>query len=347
MSKHREMNSDEALAFLARAPAMQVAGTDEAGAPLLRTLHGVVVDGAIAFHGGPRGEKSALSGRPVVVAAEEIVARIPSWMRHPERACPATTFYRSVQAHGVLEELQDGEEKARILQALMERFQPEGRHTPITAADPLYAAAVRGLRVTRLRPTRIVGRVKLGSHLGPGERQGVLRGLWQRGEPGDLAAIEAILAENPDTPPIFSLPEGVRVCLCPGPEDARAAAKLLADAYWNLDQTEAQLEAAHLGSGAWIVLRDAAGLLATARAISDRAKRAWIYDVAVRPEARRQGFGKSLLAILLDHPVIRGAELNLGTRDAQGLYASFGFLPRHELPPRPYVTTWMVRARAP
>src|SRR5687767_12838252 len=97
------MGRDEAVALLRRAPVVRVASTLEDGTPVLRTVHGVVVDGAVCFHGSPAGEKAEVVGRPAVIAAEEVIAQIPSWFIDPERACPATTYYRSVQVHGVLE----------------------------------------------------------------------------------------------------------------------------------------------------------------------------------------------------------------------------------------------------
>src|SRR5690242_21492519 len=94
------MDAGEAVAFLAAAPVVHLASTTPDGAPLVRTLHGVIVDDALCFHAAPVGEKHEALGRAVVLAAEEIVATVPSYFLDPERACPATTLYRSVQLHG-------------------------------------------------------------------------------------------------------------------------------------------------------------------------------------------------------------------------------------------------------
>jgi GNAT superfamily N-acetyltransferase len=64
-----------------------------------------------------------------------------------------------------------------------------------------------------------------------------------------------------------------------------------------------------------------------ARAITDRAVYAHLADVFVSPEYRGQGLGQALVAALLDHPELRTvATWTLSTRDAQGLYARFGFM---------------------
>ncbi|MEZ4271908.1 MAG: pyridoxamine 5'-phosphate oxidase family protein [Myxococcota bacterium] len=72
----------------------------------------------IAFHSAPVGEKIDLIGQSVVVSAEEIIAEIPSYFLDPQRACPATTYYQSVQIHGTLEAIEDPGVKT-MLQGLM------------------------------------------------------------------------------------------------------------------------------------------------------------------------------------------------------------------------------------
>src|SRR5207302_7797529 len=134
----------------------------------------VVVDDALAFHGAPSGEKMEGLGRPCVASASETIASIPSWFLDPERACPATTYYVSAQAHGMLDEVNDPVRKARVLQALMEKHQPEGRHAPITAHDPLYAKVVAGLLVAELRLDRVACKVKLGQNRNAKDRVRVL-----------------------------------------------------------------------------------------------------------------------------------------------------------------------------
>ena len=55
-------------------------------------------------------------------------------------------------------------------------------------------------------------------------------------------------------------------------------------------------------------------------------KRGWIYDVIVAPAWRGRRVGQALVRLLLDHPALRTtANVLLGTRDAQSLYAKFGF----------------------
>jgi nitroimidazol reductase NimA-like FMN-containing flavoprotein (pyridoxamine 5'-phosphate oxidase superfamily)/GNAT superfamily N-acetyltransferase len=332
------MGSEEAVRFLARAPMIHVASTTPSGAPLIRTVHGVVVDGAIAFHGAPAGEKTETIGREAVVSAEEVIASIPSYFVDPERACPATTYYHSVQVHGPIEEVTDPAAKARVLGVLMAKYQPEGGHVPLDAEHPLYRKPVAGLLVLRVSLERLDGKAKLGQNRSAAELGHILERLWRRGLPGDPRAIDLVRAANaeriarssegPLVAPFLAAPEGTTLLCAPEPHHAEQAGALLVGAYWNQGLSAATIAAAHLGATAWVAAVDQSGtLIGTARAISDRAKRAWIYDVMVIPTWRKRDLGRALMRLLLDHPAVRRVvNVHLHTRDQQRFYENFGFV---------------------
>ena len=57
-------------------------------------------------------------------------------------------------------------------------------------------------------------------------------------------------------------------------------------------------------------------------------------DVFVIPEFRGRGISKTLMRAVIDHPELQGLRVFLlGTRDAHGLYAQFGFRPLEEPEP--------------
>ncbi|MCB9651525.1 MAG: GNAT family N-acetyltransferase [Deltaproteobacteria bacterium] len=321
----------DALALLGAASHVNLAWVGPDGRPGLRALHVAVLPGpppTVVFHGSEVGEKQALLGRRVVLQAEEVLATIPSTFTDPERACPATTYYQSVQAEGVAEEVVAPEAKAAALEALMGRFQPQGGHVPIEAHHPLYAKAVAGVQVVAVPLTQLSGKANLGQAKPIEVRRAIIEGLWRRGLPRDPEVIERLRAatDRDPAPPTFFAPSGVTLHAWAPPSDADVVAAHLADAYWNSSFSQDDLRRAHLASAAWVVGRDAEGLCATARAISDDTKHAWIYDVWVHPRARGRGVATALMALLLDHPRLRGAaKIHLGTRDAQPLYRKLGF----------------------
>ena len=102
---------------------------------------------------------------------------------------------------------------------------------------------------------------------------------------------------------------------------------LISSAYWNQSHEPGRMAAAHLGSTAWVIARDGRGrLVGTARALSDGAKTAWIYDVLVIEALRGQGVGRRLMNALLAHPAVRGVRfVHLSTSDADPFYATLGF----------------------
>ena len=73
---------------------------------------------------------------------------------------------------------------------------------------------------------------------------------------------------------------------------------------------------------------DNARQIGFARVISDFATYAYVADVFILEPYRERGLGKELMASIMAHPDLQGLRRwSLGTRDAQGLYAQFGFKP--------------------
>jgi GNAT superfamily N-acetyltransferase len=63
-----------------------------------------------------------------------------------------------------------------------------------------------------------------------------------------------------------------------------------------------------------------------ARVISDGAVFAWLADVFVLKEFQGKGLSKWMMKFILSHPDLQGLRRwMLGTKDAHGLYAQFGF----------------------
>jgi nitroimidazol reductase NimA-like FMN-containing flavoprotein (pyridoxamine 5'-phosphate oxidase superfamily)/N-acetylglutamate synthase-like GNAT family acetyltransferase len=327
-------SEDEGRALLARTRAVHLAMVSENGAPILRTFDSVVDEGFLAFHGAPAGEKMEGIGRPVVAGASEIIASIPSYFLDPERACPATTYYVSVQAEGLLEQVDDPVRKARVLAALMAKYQPEGGHVPLSARHRLYEKAIAGLLVAQIRLDRVTCKAKLGQNRKPAERLHVIERLWQRGDLGDVEAVRLLLARFPELgPPAFlKLPDDVRdrsIRLQCAVDDAE------------IEEALPLLEGLY-----WLAARDGSGrIVAFARAVSD-GKCAWIYDVAVAAHLRNARLGAALMGVLLDHPRVRGARhVRLSTKDAMPFYRRLGFCNLDEAPRYPWTSTDMIRTR--
>ena len=112
---------------------------------------------------------------------------------------------------------------------------------------------------------------------------------------------------------------------------------LVEEAYWWHGRPREVVEHAIASSRPYSMFHDPTGKqVGFARVITDGCWFGWIGDVMVVP-AHRGGRGKFLMRCVMDdlEPVRR---VTLGTRDAHGLYAQFGFTPVQ------HPESWMERA---
>jgi ribosomal protein S18 acetylase RimI-like enzyme/nitroimidazol reductase NimA-like FMN-containing flavoprotein (pyridoxamine 5'-phosphate oxidase superfamily) len=324
------MPHTEARAMFERAPFVHLATTGPDGLPVLRVLHMVISDEMLCFHGAPVGEKSMCVGRPAVVTTEQVVAEIPSYWVDPVMACPATTLYLSAQVHGMIVELTEPAQRARALQKLMQTFQPEGGHAPITHDDPRYTKAIAGLFIAGISLDHLDGKAKLGQNRTPPKLSHLVHKLWERGAANDPRAMVLMLKANPsvERPAFLQGPHGCTLEPWVDASELPQVLPLLRNEYWNRDRyTDNDLAMAHQNSSAWVAARAPSGeLIATARVVSDGVKYGYIGDVATRSDWRNKGVGEALLRMLLTHPAVRNVtRLELATRDAVRLYERLGF----------------------
>ena len=169
------------------------------GSPRVVPLNFAAVDGIVYFHGSLSGEKwERVQADPrCSFSMVKAYSVIPSYWTAPRYACPATHFFKSVEIRGRCELVEDLDEKARALQSLMEKYQPEGNFDPIVADDPIYGKALRGVGVFRVSGAW-TAKVKFGQNEGAKHRRGWVEKLRERGEPRDLetaAEIEKTLSD--------------------------------------------------------------------------------------------------------------------------------------------------------
>jgi GNAT superfamily N-acetyltransferase len=131
---------------------------------------------------------------------------------------------------------------------------------------------------------------------------------------------------------------GYVVTTDPARFDVELVASFLAqDSYWATDRTVEQERIAADNSRCYSVIDTSTQRqIGGARAVTDWVSFAWIADVFVLSEFRGRGLGKFLVRCISED-LANVYRLFLGTRDAHGLYAQFGFVPA----PRP--ERWMER----
>ena len=99
------------------------------------------------------------------------------------------------------------------------------------------------------------------------------------------------------------------------------------DSYWAAGISRERLETAIANSLPFGLYIDGKQI-GFARAVSDFSTFAYLADVYVDEAHRERGLAKLLLDAVIRHPRLRQLRRwMLGTRDAHGLYAQFGFVP--------------------
>jgi nitroimidazol reductase NimA-like FMN-containing flavoprotein (pyridoxamine 5'-phosphate oxidase superfamily) len=152
-------------------------------------------DNVLYFHGAKKGKKKeyieANSNASLSVA--EPYSMIQSYFSSTDgKACPATHFFRSVCADGKVSIVKDYDEKAKALELLMQKLQPEGKYIPLD--DTIYKKMINATGVFRFDIKEISGKIKLGQHLAKEKFDMILEHLEKRGS--DIDKITAKLMKE-------------------------------------------------------------------------------------------------------------------------------------------------------
>lgn len=152
----------------------------------------IVYDGeVIYFHGAKKGKKKEyiLANSLAYLSVTEPYSMIQSYFSTDDgKACPATHFYRSVFCDGEIKIVNEYDEKAKALELIMQKFQPEGKYIPLN--DEIYKKMINATEVFRFEISQMSGKLKLGQNL-PKERfEKILEHLELRGSDMDRLTVK-------------------------------------------------------------------------------------------------------------------------------------------------------------
>jgi nitroimidazol reductase NimA-like FMN-containing flavoprotein (pyridoxamine 5'-phosphate oxidase superfamily) len=157
------------------------------GFPRITPLN-FVYDGRILWHGAVAGERfdCLLRDPRATFCAVAAQAYVPSHLLSEENATNATAAFKSVIVRGRCQAIDDPGEKCAVLNALMDKYQPEGRFRRVTPDDPLYVKVLAATGVFALQAEHRTGKFKLAQNKPAEARKKIADWLPSRGLPQDL-----------------------------------------------------------------------------------------------------------------------------------------------------------------
>ena len=123
---------------------------------------------------------------------DEVLGSIPSHWVHTTNAMFATAYHRAVIFECEAAVSDDGEVLAEQQQRLMQHYQPDGGHTPVTTEHAMYRGAFKEIRALTLTVRARKVKWKLGQNRRPEQLQKLIGELRQRGRATDAAAADAL-----------------------------------------------------------------------------------------------------------------------------------------------------------
>jgi len=123
---------------------------------------------------------------------DEVLGSIPSHWVHASNAMFATAYHRAVIFECEAAVSGDGEVLAAQQQRLMQHYQPDGGHAPVTTEHAMYRGAFKEIRALTLTVRARKVKWKLGQNRKPEQLMKVIGELRQRGRPTDAAAADAL-----------------------------------------------------------------------------------------------------------------------------------------------------------
>ena len=161
-------SKDKIIKFLDEESTGRISSIDKDGFPQIIPMNFVFLDNSVYMHSHIRGEKIENIKRNSKVGFEvdRNLEFLPSYFSDPDDASLADTLYISVVIKGEAILVEDKKEKVLALNGLMEKYQPEGRYTPMSDdMDVLDATAV--IKVT---PKEMNGKYKIGQNMSKEEK---------------------------------------------------------------------------------------------------------------------------------------------------------------------------------
>ena len=177
-------SKDKIVGFLNQQETGRICSIDKDGYPQIIPMNFVYKNDAIYMHSHIKGEKlENIAKNPKVgFEVDQSLEFLPSYFTHPTDASQADTLYISVVIKGTGSIIIDRKEKTMALNALMEKYQPEGGYEPIRPEMKV----VDEVAIIKVSPITMRGKYKVGQHLDKRSRVEIAKRILDRKSPGSL-----------------------------------------------------------------------------------------------------------------------------------------------------------------
>ena len=178
------------LKFLDTEHTGRFATIDTAGFPQIIPMNFVFHDGVIYMHSHTKGEKldNMIRNTKTGFEIDKEFEFLPSYFEDEHDASLADTLYASVVIKGNSSLVDDVQEKCLGLNALMAKYQPEGRYDDLNSQSD----ALNYVTVIKLVPTSMRGKYKIGQHIDEQKRKVLAQKILERGSKTALQTLHVM-----------------------------------------------------------------------------------------------------------------------------------------------------------
>jgi len=174
-------SKEKIIKFLNEQETGRICSIDKDGYPQIIPMNFVYGNDVIYMHSHTKGEKieNIKRNNKVGFEVDKSLEFLPSYFTDPLDASQADTLYISIVIKGVAGLVSDRNEKSLALNALMKKYQPEGRYENIRPDMKV----VDEVAIIKVIPTTMRGKYKIGQHLDRRTRLELAQKILERNTP--------------------------------------------------------------------------------------------------------------------------------------------------------------------
>ena len=183
-------SKEKIIQFLNDENTGRISSIDKDGFPQIIPMNFVFTNDSIYMHSHIKGEKlnNIKRNSKVGFEVDRNLEFLPSYFFDPNDASLADTLYISVVIKGEASIINDVKEKVLALNALMKKYQPEGKHEPMNEKMKVLDAVA----VIKIIPNEMNGKYKIGQNMSTQERIELAENILEKNSKTSLETLEVM-----------------------------------------------------------------------------------------------------------------------------------------------------------